>query len=365
MAISTTAFPFTSEVTYDEQGWPQLDRAVDSTVLRNMIKKYFSDGLFLSADANCWKVTAPSDSSQTVDIAPGCGLVRGATGYTEASGTLTMPDANSSLPRYDMVVARLNDNTSYRNIFLDIIEGTAAATPTYPALTQTDSVWEIGIAALYRPANSSTITQAQITDLRADSEYAGQVNAIDTIDTSGWFDQLNAYFAEFQETCDEDYATYTAQCAAIVADLATYEGNMETEFTTWFNEMKDQLSEDAAGHLQLQIDNLEAQVGIPDAYDPDSTYAVGDYCIYNDLLYRCTTATVVGTFDANCWEQTTVMGEIDSKIAKEKDEIFEEVAKGGLAIESNIIINSSGDRIIVSADDDLLIGRQTVKFNFA
>ena len=28
-----TAFPFTSELTYDAKGWPQLDRAVDAAVL--------------------------------------------------------------------------------------------------------------------------------------------------------------------------------------------------------------------------------------------------------------------------------------------------------------------------------------------
>ena len=363
MAISTTAFPFTSEVTYDELGWPTLDRAVDSTVLRNMIKKFFSDGLFLSADANCWKVTAPDDSSQTVDIAPGSGVIRGATGYTDSAGVLALPDADSAKPRYDMVVARLNDNSAYRNIYLDIIQGTAATTPTYPALTQTDSIWEIGIAALYRPANSTTITQSQITDLRADSDYAGQVNVIDSIDTSGWFDQLNAYFAEFQQTCEDDYATYTARCLAIIADLSTYEGSMETEFMTWFNEMKGQLSEDAAGHLQLEIDNLKDQIGIPDDYDPDSTYLIDEYCIENDKLYRCIANTSVGSFDPDCWEETTVQAEIDRKIAVEKDKILGEVAKGSLQIDSNIILDG-GARLIVNTNDRL-IARQHVVFNFA
>lgn len=239
MAISTTAFPFTSEVTYDAQGWPTLDRAVDSSVLRNMLKMYFSNGLFLSALATSWAVTAPSDNSLVLTVAAGAGLIQGATGYTDAPGTLTLSAADSSLPRYDMVVARLNDNSDYRNIYLDIIEGTPASTPAYPELTQSDSIWEIGIAAIYRAANSTTVTQSAITDLRADSTYAGQVNAIDSIDTSTWGSQLTTYYEEFVALCE------------------TYQAERETAFNTWFEEMKDQLSEDAAGALQLEINEEE------------------------------------------------------------------------------------------------------------
>lgn len=365
MAISTTAFPFTSQVTYDELGWPILDRAVDSTVLRNLIKNYFSNGVFLSADENCWKVTAPTDSSQTVNIAIGVGLIQGATGYTDKAHVLPLPDSDKVLPRIDTVVARLNDNNDFRNIYLDVIMGTPATAPVAPALTQTDSVWEIGLYNLERPANSTTITASQIKDTRADSSRCGQVNAIDSIDTSGWFDQLNAFYAEFQQICEDDYAAYTARCAAIIADLSTYEGTMENGFMEWFDHIRGQLDEDAAGHLQNEIDKLAGQVGIPDAYDVDRTYTVGEYAIMDGVLYRCIADTSQGAFDPDCWEATTVIEEIDKKIELKKDEMLEEVAKGSLAILSNIIIDSAGSRLIVSNDGDLLIGQQTVKFNFA
>ena len=41
-----------------------------------------------------------------------------------------------------------------------------------------------------------------------------------------------------------------------MADVFTTE---ETSFTEWFEKMKGQLSEDAAGHLQLEIDELNAK----------------------------------------------------------------------------------------------------------
>lgn len=253
--VSLTAFPFTSELTYDESGWPQLDRAVGSEVLRKVLANYYNNGVFATNWSSCFQVSAPTDGTSTVLVAAGVGLINGATGYKDDVTSLTLPAADASLPRIDTVVLRLNDNTDYRNIYLDIIEGTPASTPAAPDLTQSDSVWELGLANLYRAANSTVITNSNITDTRVDSDRCGYVTAIVELDTSTLMQQLNAYYAEFVDQCEDDYAEYTARCVAIIEDLNTYEGAMETEFSTWFQEMKDQLSEDAAGHLQNEIDD--------------------------------------------------------------------------------------------------------------
>ena len=46
-------------------------------------------------------------------------------------------------------------------------------------------------------------------------------------------------------------------------------------------------------------------------YDSSENYSVGDYCIYDDSLYKCTNATT-GTFDVNDWTSTDIMSEIGS-----------------------------------------------------
>jgi hypothetical protein len=46
---------------------------------------------------------------------------------------------------------------------------------------------------------------------------------------------------------------------------------------------------------------------LSDAYDATSTYNVGDFVIYNNILYRCITAiTVPESFDGTHWVRTTV-----------------------------------------------------------
>jgi hypothetical protein len=57
-----------------------------------------------------------------------------------------------------------------------------------------------------------------------------------------------------------------------------------------------------------------ANPNISDAYDSTATYAVGDYCIYNDNLYIATASTT-GTFDSNDWTQTTATDNIKANTA--------------------------------------------------
>lgn len=52
---------------------------------------------------------------------------------------------------------------------------------------------------------------------------------------------------------------------------------------------------------------------ISDAYDATSTYDLGDLVIYNNLLYKCTTAiTVPETFDGTHWTRITIEELIDT-----------------------------------------------------
>lgn len=51
---------------------------------------------------------------------------------------------------------------------------------------------------------------------------------------------------------------------------------------------------------------------IAEDFDSTATYAVGDYCIYDGKLYKCTTAvTTAGDWDSSDWTETLVMDEVE------------------------------------------------------
>lgn len=270
------AFPFTSKLSYDEHGWPQLDRAVTSEVLRQIYKRYFTNGVFGISDSTCFQVSVATGGAG-LSIAPGACQIQGATGYEENAVTLEITPNSSNLPRIDTVVARLNDNSDYRSIYFDILEGTPAVTPTAPALTQSDSIWELGLCNIARAANSSVITNSNITDTRADSSRCGYVTAIQQLDTASLYQQFQAYIQEVQDALDAADATYNetaqnylttlkttgdAQLADITQAFNAYAAVTEEEFNNWFASIRDILDEDVAGHLQNEIDEHEDRLAL-------------------------------------------------------------------------------------------------------
>ena len=75
---------------------------------------------------------------------------------------------------------------------------------------------------------------------------------------------------EFKETAD---VIQTELKTDYISEMDSFESQQQGLFSAWFDEMKDQLSEDAAGKLQLEIDTLDAKT---DGFDVHSTVFTKD-----------------------------------------------------------------------------------------
>ena len=209
------SYPFTSQVTYDEQGLPLYDRAVDSEFLRAVFAAYFSDGIFYKPTSALQVVAG---TGLQVQVNPGICHIRGAMGIETETRTLTLETAGT-LPRIDTVVARLDLSLAVRSIELYIVKGTPSSTPQRPALTRDATIWELGLADIAVAANASTITQSSITDTRLDTSRCGVVaQTIGSLDTAPYFSQLTAAIASHQEEAEE-------QIRALQEAIAAVEGN--------------------------------------------------------------------------------------------------------------------------------------------
>ncbi len=234
------SYPFTSQVTYDDEGLPLYDRAVDSSFLRRVFAQYFSDGVFYKPASALQVVT---DTGMQVKVNPGAVHIQGAIGIEDAQRTLVV-QAAESLDRIDTVVARLDLSLDARDIDLYIVKGTAAPSPQPPALTRDATVWELGLADLFVAKNSSTITQQRITDTRLNASRCGMVaQTIGTLDTTPYFNQIQAALASIQ------------------TQAATQLDQMEFAFDSWLETIKGKLGDDPSTALQAQVDDLQAAVG--------------------------------------------------------------------------------------------------------
>lgn len=161
----------------------------------------------------------------TVTVGAGRGWVHPSrfTGYSitkREADTLTMPLADPSLPRIDRIVMRYDAGA--RAASLHVLQGTASSTPTAPAISRTELIYDFCLAEITRPAGSTAVTTGQITDTRLDEKLCGIVrDGVTGIPT----DELLAAARERIATLEEN----ASNSAAAAKDSAEAAKSSETK----------------------------------------------------------------------------------------------------------------------------------------
>ena len=133
-----------------------------------------TSGVFSSAED--FPVTAAGGLKVTVGAGRGWVHPNRFTGYSitkREADTLTLPLADPSLPRIDRIVMRYDAGA--RAASLQVLQGTASSTPTAPAISRTELIYDLCLAEIARPAGSTAVTTGQITDTRLDEKLCGIV----------------------------------------------------------------------------------------------------------------------------------------------------------------------------------------------
>ena len=239
-------YPFDSIVTYDEHGNPSYDRAVSSKPLKTLISKLFSTGVMPNPSNNLQ--VFEGIEGMTVIVKAGFCVIEGGLKLEEEDRTLEIQAADTTYDRIDTVVMRWNNNDAVRLCDLYVVEGVPSANPTRPALTREGSIYEIGLADVFVPKNSTVVAQYRITDTRMDADRCGIVSSVSEFDTT-------TLYAQVQD------------------DLAEFKTDEQAAFLAWFETIQDILDENVAAHLQSEIDALDGRVDTVEESIPES---VGD-----------------------------------------------------------------------------------------
>ena len=221
----------------------QPDRAYSASDFASYFASFIGNGVF-AHNLDELEV-APASNNLSVKVKPGRAYANGYWYLSSENEALFLDGNATSQSRWDAVV--LGFNYTQRTAELSIKKGTTAVSYQngkqyiYDNLSRTSELFELCLAIVEVPKNVVTyqVSEANIYDVRAE-EYCGWVTGlVEQMDVSSIFKQMQA------------------------------------QFTLWFNEMKDQLSEDAAGNLQLEIDALNNAVSgsLPTeiySYDPEN-----------------------------------------------------------------------------------------------
>lgn len=132
--------------------------AVTTEVWRSFMRRMVISGVVRDAGENL-EVYADSTGMQ-VKIKPGEVLIEGHWARNTTEKVLSVPSAHPSLPRRDLVVARVNMAT--KTVEYAIKTGTPGP-PTGIAVPQQDSViWEVVLACIRVPAGAVTISPSNV-----------------------------------------------------------------------------------------------------------------------------------------------------------------------------------------------------------
>lgn len=192
------------------------DRVYDADSFEHLLKKFFTSGVFTGA---C-QVTA-AGTGMTCSVGAGYANCDGKIRIFDSATALSFDTAHATYDRIDTVVVERNDTD--REITLKVVKGVQSATPVATAPVRSGGVFQLVLAEVYIAAGETAVSQAIITDKRPDTTVCGYVvTAVQTPDFGELYDQ-------FTEA-----------------------------FMLWFDAIRGQLDEDAAGHLQNEIDDIAA-----------------------------------------------------------------------------------------------------------
>ena len=233
MRINLTAFPYDSEVIrYEKDGTPVYDRAVDSKVFRNIFLRYFTEGV----DPN-GGFTIVENSTQGALVKKGWANIRGVFIELKEDTAITF-EAADSMDRIDRVILRHDDAKTVRKPDVIILKGTPSNSPQAPNITRNETQYDIVLADVRIRANSSVVTNTQITSQRLNTDLCGIITGtIKEVNTNDLYNQIKSDLSQFKES-------------------------EQTEFLEWFESIKGKLGEDLAGNLQLQIDDLDSRTDV-------------------------------------------------------------------------------------------------------
>lgn len=213
---------FFDATTYDESTG-HWDKEYTSNQFMELFSLFFKSGIFADYGS---EFAVKAYNGLSVAVSSGFAFIEGAWLKNTEDYIITVSPNTSSNARID-------------GIFLqkDVVSGECKiiSRQNDSVPQRTSVVFELLIAKISVLPGVSEITQSQIEDTRPTDNCGFVAGAVEQLSVSELYAQFGAQFAEWLT-------------------------QKQIEFNTWFNSMKGQLSTDAAGNLQNEIDNLDGKV---------------------------------------------------------------------------------------------------------
>ncbi len=215
------------------------DRVYDATQFGSIYDGVINDGVFQNI-GDLFVVTP--NSGMNIFVGSGRAWFNGTWTYNDVRYPLTVTPSHQVYTRIDAVVLEVNQNSEVRANTIKMVDGPLSSTPTRPTLINNEFVHQYPLAYITVPKNASSIVASNIQNVVGTSACPFVTGILEVNDIDHLYSQWDASFHEWETEKHTEFETW---------ELST-----QSEFSTWFDSIKGQLDEDAAGHLQNEIDQF-------------------------------------------------------------------------------------------------------------
>lgn len=193
------------------------DRVYNADQFSRIFDGIINDGVY-SAVGDRFKVS-PMDGLN-LSVGSGRAWFDGTWTYNDSDIVLTLDEPHQILNRYDVIVLQIDKTDAVRNNTIVVIKGQDATNPIKPTLVKSENFKQYPLAYVFVGAKVTTIATASIQIVVGTNECP--------------------------------YVTGPLQLVS-ASDLYR---NWEAEFNTWYEGLKNIISEDEAYRLQNEIDSV-------------------------------------------------------------------------------------------------------------
>lgn len=225
------------------------DRRYKAEDWANYFNKFITNGYFPNIASNLQVIA--SGTNMKVTLRAGAAWINGYMYQNTTDFDLTIQTADAVNSRKDRVTLRLDHEK--REIKAYVKKGTPSSSPVAPVLQRDADAYELAIAEVYVRNGVVVITQEAVTDVRLNKDLCGVVNSLLQADTTAIFNQYWDWFVRTKQKYEEDNSVIVSDFRKFMEDEKK---RYNTEFTAWFQNLKNVLDTNTAGNLLNEINKI-------------------------------------------------------------------------------------------------------------
>lgn len=222
------------------------DRVYNAEDFTSYLDKIIGSGVFPNPSD---QLQVMAGSGMEVIVSAGQGWINGHKMINDSDYPLTVDESDVLLNRIDSVIFYADLST--REMGIEIVKGTPATSPTIPDLVRNASRYEMRLATISIPKQTTAITQALISDTRPNTAVCGFVaGLVQQADTETLFVQ------------------YETAYRAMAEQMLIWQENQQAAFEQWLATLTEQLMVGAyVKKFEKTVSNPEDNIIVLDMAD--------------------------------------------------------------------------------------------------